>query len=104
MDAALANNLNDVKTLLADPTRGLAVALDSVVTRTIGDDGTLVTQQDNLTKQSTDIDTQIADMEKRIQEDSDRMTAEFIAMETAQSALNQQLQYLIAQFGTSSAK
>lgn len=103
LNTALASNLGSVKTLFADPTSGLAVTLDTFLTNTIGNNGTLVTKQNNLTKQSAAIDTQIANMERRIQQDSDRMTAEFVAMESARSTLNQQLQYLSAQFGTASS-
>lgn len=103
LNAALASNLSSVKAIFSDSTNGLAVALDTYLTNTIGTSGTLVTKQNNLTKQSAAIDTQVADMERRVQQDSDRMTAEFVAMETARSTLNQQLQYLSSQFGTASS-
>ncbi len=101
LNAALASNLDSVKALFSDPTSGLAVSLDTYLTNTIGPNGTLVTKQSNLTTQSAAIDTQVADMERHIQQDSDRMTAEFVAMESVRSTLNTQLQYLASQFGTS---
>jgi flagellar capping protein FliD len=64
-----------------------------------GDSGILSTKEANLTKQSTDIDTNIANMERKILDDQDRMTSEFVAMETAQAAINQQKQYLTQAFG-----
>ncbi len=101
LDSALASNLNGVKELFSDATNGLGALLDNYITKTIGDSGTLVSHQDNLTKQSKAIDDQIADMERIIAADKDRMTASFIAMETAQAKINQQLQFLSQQLAKS---
>ena len=97
LDSQLANNLDGVKQFFSDATNGLAVSLDNFITKTIGDDGTLVSHQNSLTKQSADIDAQIAKMEQAISDDKDRMTAEFVAMETAQQQINAQLQFLSQQ-------
>ncbi|MFO1511609.1 MAG: flagellar filament capping protein FliD [Verrucomicrobiota bacterium] len=102
LDAALANNLVTVKSIFADTTNGLATQLNAYLDKTIGDNGTLITRQSNITKQSSEIDTQIADLERVVQADIERMTQSFIAMETAQSQINQQLAYLQKQFGSSS--
>jgi flagellar hook-associated protein 2 len=106
LDRTLANNLLTVKNLFSDSTNGLAIRLDAFLNTTIGDDGSLLTRQENLTKQSAAIDLQIADLERVVQVNRDRMIQSFIAMETAQSQINQQLQYLQNQFGgsTSAAK
>ena len=101
LDSALAGNLSGLQTLFSDATKGLAVTLDNYIKKTIGDDGTLPAHQANLTKQSTDIDAQIERMEKTIAAQSDRLTRQFIAMETAQANLAQQLQFLSSRFGTS---
>ena len=100
LDAALANNLTGVQDLFTNDTVGLSVSLNSYMDKTIGDSGTLPTKQSNLTKQASDIDTQIADLERIVQADSQRMTDQFIAMEAAQAQLNQQLQYLQKSFGS----
>jgi flagellar hook-associated protein 2 len=97
LDEALANSLNHVKTLFSDSTNGWAVQLDAYLTKTIGDDGTLIQHQANLTKQSTNIDTQIAGLEKIIAAESAQWTKAFQAMETAQARINQQLSYLSQQ-------
>jgi len=94
LQSALDNNLEDVKQLFADETNGIAVQLSSYLDHTIGDNGTLATKQNNLTKQASDIDTQVADMEKLVQSDIAHWTTEFQAMEQAQAQMNQQLQYL----------
>jgi flagellar hook-associated protein 2 len=103
LDAALANSLTTVRTLFADTTNGLATKLDAYLEKTIGDAGTLLVKQDNLTRQSKDIDTQVADLERVVQTNRARMIESFVAMETAQAQINQQLQYLQNQFGTSTS-
>lgn len=103
LDQALANNLITVKNLFSDATTGLAAKLDAYLETTVGDEGSLLTRQDNLTKQSAAIDFQIADLERIVLSNRDRMIASFVAMETAQSQINQQLQYLQNQFGGSSS-
>lgn len=102
LDAALANNLTTVETLFTDPTNGLAVKLNDYLEKTAGESGSLVGKQDNLIRAATDIDTQIADMERIILSNRQRMVDSFVAMETAQSLLNQQLKFLEQRFGTSS--
>lgn len=103
LDAALANNLSAVSSLFTDSTNGLATKLSDYLDKTIGDDGTLVTKQDNLTKASSNIDTQIADLERIVQANSDRLTESFIAMEAAQAKINQQLTFLQQRFGSSNS-
>lgn len=103
LDDALSNNLTAVRSIFTDSTNGLTAKLTAFLNKTVGDNGTLVAKQARLTKQSTDIDTQIADLERIVQADSDRMTQSFIAMESAQAQINQQLKYLQNQFGGSSS-
>ena len=79
-------------------TSGIAVSMNSLLERTIGENGSIVQKQTNLTKQAGDIDTQIADMEKLVQTDIDHWKAQFVAMEQAQQTINQQLSYLNRQF------
>ncbi|HWH71109.1 MAG TPA: flagellar filament capping protein FliD [Candidatus Sulfotelmatobacter sp.] len=100
LDSALANHLPDLKQLFSDTTNGLAVKLDNLLTRTIGTDGSLIAHQNSLTKQSASIDGQIAALEKSIQAEQARMTKEFVAMETAQAKINQQLAYLTKTFSS----
>ena len=99
--SALANALNNqlakVRTFFADPTNGWATKLDSYLTNTVGDSGTLTQHQAALTKQSSSIDTQITNLEKTITADSNRWTAEFQAMEQAQAKINQEMSYLTQQ-------
>lgn len=103
LDAALADNLGKVKTLFTDTSNGLMVKLTDYLEKVVGDEGSLVTKQANNTKQSANIDTQIADLERIVQANRERMLASFIAMESAQAQINQQLQYLQNQFGGASS-
>jgi flagellar hook-associated protein 2 len=98
LDSALAGNLSHVKELFSS-TSGLAVSLSTYLDRLSGDSGTLVTKQTTLSKQITDIDTQVADMEKFVLARKDQMTESFVHMETAQAKINQQLQFLQKRFG-----
>jgi flagellar hook-associated protein 2 len=102
LDEALSTSLSAVQGLFADATNGLAAKLDAFLEKTVGEDGSLIKKQDTLTKQAGDIDTQIADLEKIIQADRDRMLSSFYALETTQARLNQQLAYLLKTFGNSS--
>jgi len=102
LDSALASHLSEVQDLFTNTSSGLAVQLSSYLDRTAGDQGSLVTKQDNLTTQIANIDTQISDQEKLVQANADRLTTEFLAMEQAQSTANQQLAFLSQRFGTSS--
>ena len=94
LDDALANNLNAVQDLFTNESNGLAVGLSAFIEKTVGDDGTLTSHQASLTKQSNDIDANIASMERVILSEQDRLTSSFVAMESAQARINQQLQYL----------
>ncbi len=100
LNAALSSNLSDVKRLFSDSAEGLAVQLDSYVEKTSGTEGTLVTKQDILAKSASDIDTQVADLERLVQADRQRLIDSFVAMEKAQAQINQQLQFLQQRFGT----
>lgn len=101
LDGALQNKLGDVRQLFADETNGLGKRLTDYLDKTIGENGTLVTHQTTLTKQATDITTQMADLERMVQASKEQMTARFVAMETAQAKLNQQLNFLLKQFNQS---
>jgi flagellar hook-associated protein 2 len=99
LDTALADNLDQVKSVFADSTNGVAVRLSAFINKTAGDDGTLVGRQASMTTQSSKIDTQVAEMERIVLANQERLTNSFIAMEKAQAQINQQLAYLTKTFG-----
>jgi len=98
-DAALAGNLDGLRDLFADETNGIAIRLDAYLESTIGDDGTLADKDSNFADQIADIDTQVADLERLVLSNRERLIESFIAMETAQAQINQQLQFLTQRFG-----
>jgi flagellar hook-associated protein 2 len=97
---ALATNLSGVKAFFSDATNGWATRVNTFLNNTIGDDGTIANHQASLTAQTNNISTQIANLEKKIAADSAHWTAEFRAMEQAQSQINQQLTYLTQQLNS----
>jgi flagellar hook-associated protein 2 len=101
LDAVIIQNLNSLEDFFSNETGGLASRLDQFIGRTIGDEGTLVKHQDVLTRHSAVIDIQVTDLERIVQMNQEKMTNSFIAMEEAQSRINQQLAYLQQQLGIS---
>ena len=101
LDSLLTQNLGDVKTFFTNTTSGMATSLSAFMTKTIGDDGTLIKHQDDLTKQSASIDTQVADLEKIVLAHSAQWSNSFVSMETAQAKMNQQLAFLKQRFPSS---
>jgi len=91
---ALTSNLKDVAALFSDPTKGLAVQMNTYINNTIGSNGSVSTRTADLTQQSTDITTQISNLETKISNDSDQWNSEFTAMETAESQTNSELTYI----------
>ena len=103
LNNALANNLSSVKDLFTNPTTGLATQLNTYLTNVTGSNGVLANDENNMTKQSTDITASIAALETRITADGNRLTSEFVAMETAINTINTQKQYLNNYFNASTA-
>jgi flagellar hook-associated protein 2 len=99
LDSLLATNLSGLKDFFTNSTGGLATKFSTYLDKTIGDDGSLVTHQTNLTKQSTNIDTQVADMERLVLAHRQQMIDSFVAMETAQQQINTQMKFLQQRFG-----
>jgi flagellar hook-associated protein 2 len=95
---ALTNNLNDIKRLFTDGTGSITATLDSYLERTIGENGTLTKHQATLGTQSSGIDTQVAEMERWVLVRRQQMIDSFVAMETAQQKINQQMAFLAQQF------
>jgi flagellar hook-associated protein 2 len=99
LDAALASNPAAVKEFFTNKSTGLAKQLYDYVNKTAGDDGDLTGKQQRLGTQITDIDTQVADQERYVQSVRAQLIASFTAMETAQSQINQQMQFINQKFG-----
>lgn len=100
LDAALANNPVEVSTLFSSKPGGLAAQLDTYLKQVTGSTGTIATQTATLTKNSKSIDDQIAAIERRITQQRELLTQNFIRMEEAQSRIQSQLQALNNAFGS----
>ena len=91
----------DLKSLFSDPTYGIATRLSTYFDATIGDGGTVIDRQDALLKQSSEVDTQVIDLERRVQSNRQRLIDSFVQMETAQQQINQQMKFLQQRFSSS---
>lgn len=94
LDDALLNRLDSVAELFSSNTNGIAARLNAYLESTVGDEGALDQRIAGLGKQSTSIDQQLADLERIVQANRQRMIDSFVKMEEAQARINQQLQYL----------
>lgn len=102
LNAALTANPADVKKLFTDGSSGLVTRLDAYLTQMTGSTGIIATQTKNLAKQTTDIDNQVASMERRILAEQAMLEQSFVRMEQVQSQLQSQLTSLTNAFGGSS--
>jgi flagellar hook-associated protein 2 len=98
LDTALRDNLGQVETLFTTTTYGVANTYYDYLDNLLDDDGSLATTQENMTDQVTDIDKQIADHERRVEANRQVLIRSFVAMETAQAKINQQMSFLSARF------
>ena len=101
LDSALRDNLGQVKSLFTTTTYGIANSLYTFLENLLDDDGSLATTQENMTDQISDIDKQIADHERRVKSNREALIRSFVAMETAQAKINQQMSFLSARFNNS---
>ncbi|RXK53001.1 flagellar hook protein [Oleiharenicola lentus] len=99
LDAALANSSSDVEEFFTAATTGFAAKFDTRLEALI-ESGEGV--QDRLGDSNSDLDRQIADLERRLVQQREVLTSSFIAMETAQSQIQQQSAALARAFGASS--
>jgi flagellar hook-associated protein 2 len=102
LDSALQNNPDQVQQLF-NGTGGLVSQLNDFVINTTGTSGLVQAETSRYTADSDAIDDQIAAMERRITQDQDRLTAEFVAFEAAQSLIQQQLAAFQNTFGGTSS-
>ena len=100
LDLALQDHPDEVNTLF-NGTGGLVSTISSFVTSTTGTTGLIATESARYTTDSKAIDDQIAAMERRILQEQDKLIASFVAMEQAQSLIQQQSAAFTNSFGTS---
>ncbi|HEX2861200.1 MAG TPA: flagellar filament capping protein FliD, partial [Lacunisphaera sp.] len=100
LDAALADHPGDVEAFFSSATTGFAAKFDALLKKLIdsGDDA-----QKRLTTTNSGLDRQIEDLERRLVQQRELLTSSFIAMESAQSRINQQGSALANAFGAASS-
>ena len=101
LDELLSGGFGELQSFLNTGSTGLVQRLDTYLKKVVGDDGSLIRHSDAIATQATTIDTQVADLERIVQASRQRMIDNFVAMETAQARMAQQLQFLTQRFGTS---
>ncbi len=102
LDAALANNAEDVSKLFTSSADGLATRLNTYLTKVTGSTGLIATQTATLTNQSKSLDDQIAAMQRHLDQQQTLLTNSFIHMESAQQSIQSQLTALNNAFGLNS--
>ncbi|MBI4658815.1 MAG: flagellar filament capping protein FliD [Verrucomicrobia bacterium] len=98
LDEAISDNKTELKTLFAGASDGVGTRVEKYLDTVSGLDGSLVSHRDTYAKQSTQIDQQVVEMEKQVQSYRQRLIDSFLAMEKAQSQINQQMQFLLQRF------
>lgn len=101
LTAALQDSPGDVEAFFSTSTTGFAAKFDTLIGRlTASSDGI----QSRLTKRNDSLDQQIADLERRLTQQREMMTAKFVAMEQAQAQIQQQGSALTNALGKTSTK
>jgi len=94
LSEALANDLTKVSALFTTNTTGISGRVDAYVSQITLTGGLVDRQETTLEKQNSSLDQQISDLERRITAEQERLEASFIAMEEAQSRIQNQLSSL----------
>lgn len=100
LEAALRDKAGDVEDFFQTASTGLTDQIETFLTK-INTQNTA--QQAQITKSNTGIDEQIAAIQRRLDQQRAALTASFIAMETAQSALQSQASALTKAFASPSS-
>ena len=107
LDAALANRPAEVSALFRQSSTGIAANLDKLFDSYVGSfggAGLLGGQTKKLTSNNTALTNQIAEIDRRLVQRRSQMEAGFIAMEKAQSLIQQMQTQLTNSFGSGSSK
>jgi flagellar hook-associated protein 2 len=106
LDAALANHPEDVAAFFNTTTTGFAARLLASVDLIAGTDltkGYIDDRQTKISASNKSIDDQIANIQRQLDQQRERLTASFVAMESAQSSYNSIQTQLTKSFSSSSS-
>ncbi|MEM9159481.1 MAG: flagellar filament capping protein FliD [Verrucomicrobiota bacterium] len=90
LNEALASNLDVLEEFFMEGDTSFAARMEEFIEDFTDDDGILDIQQENLSERNKRIDAQIEEMERRVEFQRSALEAGFIAMETAQSNIQNQ--------------
>lgn len=100
LDTMLSTKGSDVEAFFSTATTGFAAKFDTRLALLIKTDDD---SQNRLSQTNTRLDQQIADLQRRLDQQKELLTNSFIAMESAQSKIKQQSTALSNAFGASSS-
>jgi flagellar hook-associated protein 2 len=100
LDAALQNKAGDVAAFFQTASTGLVAQMQTFLTKVSGQNDD---QKASLTRNNTDIDSQIAAIQRRLDLQRQMLTDSFIAMENAQSSLKTQSAALTSAFSSTTS-
>lgn len=106
LDDALKNKAADVSAFFNQSSTGFSASLGSLLNNYLGvngGNGLVAAQKTNLTKANTSLAQQVLDIDRRLVERRALLEASFIAMETAQSKLQQMQTQLTNAFPSNSS-
>ncbi len=108
LDNALANKPNDVAAFFNTANTGFAATMGSYLKTLLDSNGTgtnsaLVSMENTLTAQNSNIDTQIAQIQRQLDSEKERMTLGFQAMQAAQATAKSMMDLLKNTFSNSSS-
>jgi flagellar capping protein FliD len=103
LDSVLQSNSADVSKFFSDSGAGFSKRLDTVLTNQTGPSGSIATAVNSNNKRSASITSQIADMQRRLDQQRTMLEAEFTQMEQMQSTLQSQMTQLTNAFGGGSS-
>lgn len=101
LDRALADHPTDVEMFFTTSTTGFAAKFETLLD-SLNDSGETI--QENYTSTNSSLDRQIADLERRLTQQRELLTSRFIAMETAQSRIQQQSSAIANAFSLNSSR
>ncbi|HYC71888.1 MAG TPA: flagellar filament capping protein FliD [Opitutaceae bacterium] len=87
LTAALRDKPADVEAFFQTGATGMAAKFESLLDKMVD---SVDDQKERISKTNSDLDRQIADIERRLEQQRELLTSSFIAMETAQAQLQQQ--------------
>ena len=106
LNDAIANRADEVAQFFQQGSTGFTARLTTLLDSYLGTNGgtgALEAQRDLLSGRNTDLDQQIADIERRLVQRREILESSFISMETAQSRLNQMQDQLSRSFPANSS-